>query len=341
MRLPPAIPPPVLTITMAGFVATVVQIILLRQFLVLFYGNEPSAGSILSGLLPWSALGSGLAGRWAQKVPSARQLAGTDAGCSFNHPPSAGGIYTCIQDLQCASCRRIAFHRADAPDFRSRERSVFPLTGPLFGICRAIPRQQVNGQPLGIHSREALRARSIIGDVRSPTMQEKVNRKIKPPESFRPFAPLVLNEHIFEYFEIDRESPCMLPVAQVAAKNRNKPTEGQQRLTGLEKLKVARSELPAVTHVDFSARIQSVDAGANSDYHRLIAAFYRKYSCAVVINTSFNVRGEPIVCSSQDAYRCFMRTDMDYLVMGNYLLDKSKQKALASDVDWRREFELD
>ena len=187
----------------------------------------------------------------------------------------------------------------------------------------------------------ALGARSIIGDARSPMMQEKMNRKIKFRESFRPFAPSVMKEQISEYFEIDRESPYMLLVAKVKEEKQIKMTDEQKCLFGLEKLNVVRSELPAVTHVDYSARIQSVDQHTNLAYHRLISTFHQKHDCPVIINTSFNVRGEPIVCTPEDAYLCFMRTEMDYLVMGNYLLDKTKQKSLSSDVDWRSEFELD
>ena len=187
----------------------------------------------------------------------------------------------------------------------------------------------------------ALGARSIIGDARSPKMQEKMNRKIKFRESFRPFAPSVMKEYVSDYFEIDRQSPYMLLVAKVKEGKRIQMTDAQKELFGLDKLNVVRSELPAITHVDYSARIQSVDKKTNPAYHQLISTFHQKSGCPVIINTSFNVRGEPIVCSPEDAYRCFMRTDMDYLVMGNYLLDKAKQKAIDSDVDWRSEFELD
>jgi carbamoyltransferase len=187
----------------------------------------------------------------------------------------------------------------------------------------------------------ALGSRSIIGDARSPQMQETMNLKIKFRESFRPFAPSVLEEEVSNYFELDRESPYMLLVAPVKAELRKEMTPGQQQLFGLDKLRVERSKIPAVTHVDYSARVQTVNAVTNPRYHAMIKAFHDKHGCPVIINTSFNVRGEPIVCTPQDAYLCFMRTNMDYLIMGNYLLEKTEQKALDKDIDWLREFELD
>ncbi len=187
----------------------------------------------------------------------------------------------------------------------------------------------------------ALGARSIIGDARSPRMQEVMNLKIKFRESFRPFAPSVLSEKVSEYFEIDRESPYMLLVAQVRKERQRPMSETEQKLFGLDLLKVTRSEIPAITHVDYSARIQTVHKETNPRYHEMISHFDRKHGCAVIINTSFNVRGEPIVCTPQDAYRCFMRTNMDFLVLGNFLLDKKDQPELTGDTDWKKEFELD
>ncbi|MBH09541.1 MAG: hypothetical protein CMG74_04155 [Candidatus Marinimicrobia bacterium] len=187
----------------------------------------------------------------------------------------------------------------------------------------------------------ALGSRTIIGDARSPKMQRKINLKIKFRESFRPFAPSVRAENITDYFEIDRESPYMLLVADV---NKNKQIEisrEQNSFFGLEKLNLVRSEVPAITHVDYSARIQSVNKNTNPRYHNMLTKFNNKYGCPVIVNTSFNVRGEPIVCTPKDAYLCFMRTEMDYLIMGNYLLDKSDQKPLSGDYDWRSQFELD
>jgi len=187
----------------------------------------------------------------------------------------------------------------------------------------------------------ALGARSIIGDARSPQMQKTMNLKIKYRESFRPFAPSVLAEKISDYFEIDRQSPYMLLVADVQHARQIEMTPEQRSYFGLEKLNVVRSDIPAVTHVDYSARIQSVQRETNALYYKMLSIFNEKYDCAVIVNTSFNVRGEPIVCTPADAYRCFMRTEMDYLVMGNYLLTKKDQQPLASDTDWRKEYILD
>ncbi len=187
----------------------------------------------------------------------------------------------------------------------------------------------------------ALGSRSIIGDARSPKMQETMNLKIKFRESFRPFAPSVLGEEVSNYFELDRPSPYMLLVAPVKQDIREEMTEEEHKLFGLQKLHVVRSDIPAVTHVDYSARVQTVHGDTNPLYHAMIKKFHEKYGCPVIINTSFNVRGEPIVCSPQDAYLCFMRTNMDYLIMGNYLLEKKEQKPLDKDIDWLREFELD
>ncbi len=187
----------------------------------------------------------------------------------------------------------------------------------------------------------ALGGRSIIGDARSSEMQSTMNLKIKYRESFRPFAPTVREEVISDYFQIDRPSPYMLIVADVN-KDRQKPmTADQSKLFGIEKLNVPRSDIPAITHVDYSARIQSVGKKVNPRYWNVIKKFEEKTGCAVVINTSFNVRGEPIVCTPENAYLCFMRTEMDYLVLGRFVLDKREQKPLEGDSDWRSEFELD
>jgi carbamoyltransferase len=172
-------------------------------------------------------------------------------------------------------------------------------------------------------------------------MQKTMNLKIKYRESFRPFAPSIRAENISEYFEIDRESPYMLLVANVQKDKQVEMSEKQNSYFGLEKLNVVRSDVPAITHVDYSARIQSVNGKTNPRYHQMLTKFNDKYGCPVIVNTSFNVRGEPIVCTPKDAYICFMRTEMDYLIMGNYLLDKKEQKSLEGDSDWRSEFELD
>jgi len=187
----------------------------------------------------------------------------------------------------------------------------------------------------------ALGGRSIIGDARSSSMQKIMNLKIKFRESFRPFAPSVLEEKVSDFFEIDRESPYMLLVAKVKADKLREMTDEEQELFGIDKLNVVRSCIPAITHVDYSARIQTVCKETNPRYHQLIAAVDRKEGCPVIINTSFNVRGEPIVCTPMDAYKCFMRTEMDFLALGNFLLDKKEQPEFHDEIDWREQYELD
>lgn len=187
----------------------------------------------------------------------------------------------------------------------------------------------------------ALGGRSIVGDPRSAKMQSVMNLKIKYRESFRPFAPSILAERVADYFEIDHSSPYMLLVAPVKATLRIPMTEEQEQLFGIEKLNIPRSEIPAVTHVDYSARIQTVHKETNPRYYDLISHFEERSGCSVLVNTSFNVRGEPIVCTPEDAYRCFMRTEMDYLVLENYLLPKSEQIPWKQDDAWKNEFELD
>jgi len=187
----------------------------------------------------------------------------------------------------------------------------------------------------------ALGSRSIIGDARNPKMQSQMNLKIKYRESFRPFAPSVLMEEVERFFELDRPSPYMLLVADIQERIRRSMTGDEQKLWGIDKLNVARSDIPAVTHVDYSARIQTVHKDTNPVYHDMIEAFHRKTGCPVIVNTSFNVRGEPIVMSPEHAYLCFMRTEMDYLVMGPFLLDKKDQPALKDDEDWRKQYVLD
>ncbi len=187
----------------------------------------------------------------------------------------------------------------------------------------------------------ALGSRSILGDPRSKKMQSVMNLKIKFRESFRPFAPSVLREHVNENFELDRNSPYMLLVAPVREERRIPMSETQQKLFGIERLNSPRSDIPAVTHVDYSARIQTVHRESHPVYYDLLQEFFRLTGCAVTVNTSFNVRGEPIVCTPEDAYLCFMRTEMDYLVLGSYLLEKSSQPPLEGDVEWRTVYELD
>jgi carbamoyltransferase len=186
----------------------------------------------------------------------------------------------------------------------------------------------------------ALGARSILGDARSPSMQSVLNLKVKYRESFRPFAPSVLREDVSDWFEMDADSPYMLLVADVVERRRIPMTEEQQKLFGIEKLNIPRSEIPAVTHVDYSARVQTVHRDTNPRYHALISQFKQRTGCPVIVNTSFNVRGEPIVCFPEDAFRCFMGTEIEALAVGNCFLRKEDQKA-GMKREYQHEFALD
>lgn len=210
-------------------------------------------------------------------------------------------------------------------------------------VAELLPQEKVIGWFLGRmeFGPRALGARSVIGDARSPNIQATMNLKIKFRESFRPFAPTVLREKVSDWFEMDRESPYMLLVADVRKERRREMTVEEKKLWGIDKLNVARSDIPAVTHVDYSARIQTIDRDDHPLYYELIERFYERTGCPVIVNTSFNVRGEPIVCTPEDAYKCFMRTNMDYLVLGNFILDKTQQTKFEDEGDWRKEYELD
>jgi carbamoyltransferase len=224
--------------------------------------------------------------------------------------------------------------------------------------ARRVPRASLAGEVASLLAQEkvvgllqgrmefgprALGGRSIIGDPRSPKMQSVMNLKIKFRESFRPFAPAVLREHVAEWFDFDGDSPYMLLVADVRPDRRLPERQEAKTMWGIEKLNVPRSTIPAVTHVDYSARIQTVRRDTNPLYYDIIEAFYQLTGCPVIVNTSFNVRGEPIVCSPADAFRCFMRTNMDALVLEGHLLLKSEQpaSALPADESWKSEFVLD
>jgi carbamoyltransferase len=203
------------------------------------------------------------------------------------------------------------------------------------------------GKIIGLHQGRmefgprALGARSIIGDPRSTEMQSAMNLKIKYRESFRPFAPSVLREHVDQWFELSYDSPYMMLVADVVPARRREMSDEEKALFGISKLNIKRSEIPAVTHVDYSARIQTVRRETNPLYWDIIEAFRQRTGCPVVVNTSFNVRGEPIVCTPEDSYRCFMRTEMDYLVLETCVLDKKDQPDFGEKTDWRKEFRLD
>jgi carbamoyltransferase len=219
------------------------------------------------------------------------------------------------------------YSRADLPDVVAAYLADEKVVGLFQGRMEFGPR--------------ALGSRSIIGDARSPTMQSVMNLKIKFRESFRPFAPAVLREHVQDWFELDTDSPYMLLVAEVRPDKRVGTSSETEGLWGIEQLNVPRSTIPAVTHVDYSARIQTVRREVHGLYHDILAAFYRRTGCPVIVNTSFNVRGEPIVCTPEDAYRCFMRTNMDVLVLENFVLEKAAQPATATDEAWKSEFVLD
>jgi carbamoyltransferase len=186
----------------------------------------------------------------------------------------------------------------------------------------------------------SLGARSILGDPRSPTMQKNLNLKVKYRESFRPFAPAVLREDVAEWFELDSDSPYMLIVADVKGERRRSMSADEQALFGIDKLNISRSDIPAVTHVDYSARVQTVSRDTNPRFHQLLTRFKALTGCAVLVNTSFNVRGEPIVCTPEDAFRCFMGNELDMLVVGNCVLRKAEQNP-ALRQDYSSAFELD
>jgi carbamoyltransferase len=231
-----------------------------------------------------------------------------------------------------------AFLTAENLPFKKYSRAELP---------DVVGRLMAEGGIIGLHQGRmefgprALGGRSIIGDPRSPQMQSVMNLKIKYRESFRPFAPSVLREHVAEWFDLDTDSPYMLLVADVLPKHRRTMTDEEHELFGIDKLNVKRSEIPAVTHVDYSARIQTVRKETNPLYWDIIEAFGKLTGCPIIVNTSFNVRGEPIVCTPQDSYRCFMRTEMDYLVLENFVLDKKEQPEFKDSQDWRTQFALD
>ncbi len=226
---------------------------------------------------------------------------------------------------------RAPFHRHDDFDALAEEVARLLREGHAVGWFQG--RMEFGPRALG--------NRSILGDARNEDMQRRLNLKIKYRESFRPFAPSVLAEEASRYFDLDRPSPYMLLVAPVAEARRHEVPEGYYALPMMERLYVKRSDIPAVTHVDFSARVQTVHRETNPRYHRLLSAFRQMTGYGLLVNTSFNVRGEPIVCTPDDAYRCFMRTEMDYLVMGNYLFDKRQQPDHDRKERWAERFEAD
>ncbi|WP_243439529.1 carbamoyltransferase [Fundidesulfovibrio soli] len=258
----------------------------------------------------------------AERTPSKRDaMAGSYLGPEFSFP----------------DVRRVA----------ARHHAPYTHFSDYDGLCEKVCGLLANGDVVGWfqgrmeYGPRALGNRTILGDPRNPEMQKKLNLKIKYREGFRPFAPSVMEEAIGDYFEIDRPSPYMLLVAPVRPEHRKPLPEGYNELGMWDRLYVPRSDVPAITHVDFSARIQSVNRDVNPRYWRLLDTFRRTQGCPVLVNTSFNVRGEPIVCTPEDAYRCFMRTEMDHLVLGDCLFSKADQPPLPDDADWMTEYELD
>ena len=237
--------------------------------------------------------------------------------------------------------------RSDIPavthvDYSARIQTVHVDTNPRYHAL--ISRfKELTGCPVIVNTSFNVRGEpisSVLGDARSPTMQSVLNLKVKYRESFRPFAPSVLREEVSNWFELDKDSPYMLLVADVTKGHRREMTKDEKALFGIEKLNVPRSDIPAVTHVDYSARIQTVHQETNPRFHALISMFKALTGCPVIVNTSFNVRGEPIVCSPEDAFRCFMGTEIEVLAAGNCFLKKGDQdRALARD--YKDAFDLD
>jgi len=280
---------------------------------------QPAAGDA------GGALGAALS-VWHQYEGQPRTARGTDA-------MSGGYLGPAFSNDQIEQSLR----RLGASYVKVEDQALFPL------LARELAAEKVIGWFQGRmeFGPRALGGRSILGDARSAKMQSVMNLKIKYRESFRPFAPSVLRERVGDYFDLTSDSPYMLIVAPVKERRRIPQAAEQKGLWGIELLNVPRSDIPAVTHLDYSARVQTVHRESNPRYYRLLEAFEALTGCAVLVNTSFNVRGEPIVCSPEDAYRCFMRTEMDLLVLENCVLYKPDQPPLQSDTNWRSEFQLD
>jgi carbamoyltransferase len=276
---------------------------------------------------------SGFRRLWIQ--PAAGDAGGALGAALAAHYQHANGSrsVTVGRDAMSGSLLGPAFAQPDIEDRLRRAGALFEVEPDECTLVARVAEALASGQAVGwFHGRmefgpRALGARSILGDARSPTMQKVLNLKVKFRESFRPFAPSVLREDAGDWFELDDDSPYMLIVADVRAERRRAVTIEQQHLFGIDKLNVSRSDIPAVTHVDYSARVQTVDRETNPRYHRLLEAFKARTGCPVLVNTSFNVRGEPIVCTPEDAFRCFMATGIELLVVGDCLLHKSNQDA--------------
>lgn len=284
---------------------------------------------------------------WVQ--PAAGDAGGALGAALFAwHQYMDGPRETCNQlDFQKGSYLGPKYTTSEIKSFLDSENIPYEEVNPTdleHRVASLIQEQNVIGWFSGAmeFGPRALGARSIIGDPRNPKMQETMNLKIKFRESFRPFAPSVLREKVQDFFDHHHHSPYMLMVAPVKANRRREMSSDESKLFGIDKLNIVRSELPAITHVDYSARIQTVHEETHPSYYKLIKTFGElNEGYPVIINTSFNVRGEPIVCTPQDAFKCFMRTHMDYLVLENIIIDKKNQKILENDSNWKEEFELD
>ncbi len=263
---------------------------------------------------------------WHRHLSSSRSVSSRDSMCGAYLGPEFSP-----DEIRALLDRTGAVYRCLQPEELIEETAEILTRGAVVGWFQG--RMEFGPRALG--------ARSILGDPRNPAMQSQMNIKIKFREGFRPFAPSVLREKAGDWFELDEDSPYMLLVAPVRKDRRLPTTEDEEGRWGIEKLKVRRSQIPAVTHVDFSARIQTVRRGDNPAYYDLISAFDARTGCPVLVNTSFNVRGEPIVCTPEDAYRCFMRTDIDHLVLWPFTLAKPDQPAWREEGDWRKEVPLD
>jgi carbamoyltransferase len=250
-------------------------------------------------------------------------------------------------DSQSGSYLGPLFSNAQVRDYLDSARAIYHHVGDEGKLLETVAEALAEGKVVGWHQGRmefgprALGARSIIGDARNQTMQSVMNLKIKFRESFRPFAPSVLRERLNDYFEMDSDTPYMLLVAPVKESIRIPMSEKEKTLFGIDKLNIPRSIIPAVTHVDYSGRIQSVHERTNPRYHKLIRQFEKLTGCGTIVNTSFNVRGEPIVCTPEDSYRCFMRTEMDMLVIEDYILYKKEQPHYDDKENWMEKFELD
>jgi carbamoyltransferase len=265
----------------------------------------------------------------------------------YHHALNQPALPRQARDMQHGSYFGPGYSHDDMKKFFGDHALPYTETDDDAALCSRVADLLADGNVVGWHQGRmefgprALGNRSILGDPRNAEMQKRMNLKIKYRESFRPFAPAVMAEKVSDWFEMTTESPYMLLVAEVKKERQRPMSSSEKNLWGIDKLNIVRSDIPAVTHVDYSARIQTVHRDDNPLFHRLLDEFRKKTGCAVLVNTSFNVRGEPIVESPQDAYRCFMRTDMDVLVLGKYILQKKDQPALEKDGDWKKEYELD